>query len=194
MVRVIRVLRVYLTVTFCGFSSSRDETNDSTEMSPPYWTRITLIARTTRKGSTCQCCQVVLVSVESGSKLPFRTCQCCWRSFISARGCVLLSSNTPPSKIPSMPRSYKPIALVALVLLLTSLSFAQNPNNQRNDAEERTRRNAIEAELQSLAVVERKVMVPMRDGVRMQADIYRPKGNDKAPIIFSRMRSSARSA
>ena len=26
----------------------------------------------------------------------------------------------------------------------------------------------------------------MRDGVRMQADIYRPRGNDKAPIIFSR--------
>ncbi len=49
------------------------------------------------------------------------------------------------------------------------------------------RRNAIEAELQSIAVVERKVMVPMRDGKRMQADVYRPKdASKKHPIIFSR--------
>ena len=32
-----------------------------------------------------------------------------------------------------------------------------------------------EKELQSLAVVERKVMIPMRDGVRLATDIYRPK-------------------
>ncbi|MEQ1605227.1 MAG: CocE/NonD family hydrolase [Pyrinomonadaceae bacterium] len=51
----------------------------------------------------------------------------------------------------------------------------------------RERRNAIEAELQSVATVYRKVMVPMRDGTRMQADIYRPKDNNKQyPIIFSR--------
>lgn len=49
------------------------------------------------------------------------------------------------------------------------------------------RRNSIEAELQSVATVSRKVMVPMRDGKRMQADIYRPKDNTKQyPIIFSR--------
>src|SRR5436190_265134 len=49
------------------------------------------------------------------------------------------------------------------------------------------KRNAIEAELQSVATVYRKVMVPMRDGKRMQADIYRPKDNTKQyPIIFSR--------
>src|ERR1700761_7977661 len=44
-----------------------------------------------------------------------------------------------------------------------------------------------EKELESLAVIERKVMVPMRDGKRMQADIYRPKdGSKKYPIIFVR--------
>jgi putative CocE/NonD family hydrolase len=49
------------------------------------------------------------------------------------------------------------------------------------------RRNAIEAELQSVAAVYRKVMVPMRDGTRMQADIYRPKDNTtQYPTIFSR--------
>jgi putative CocE/NonD family hydrolase len=83
------------------------------------------------------------------------------------------------------------LAATALVLLFTSLSFTQNRQAQRSDAEERERRNQIEAELQSLAVVERKVMVTMRDGVRMQADIYRPKDNaskagEKFPVIFSR--------
>ena len=63
--------------------------------------------------------------------------------------------------------------------------FGQPSGTQ--DAETRTRRNAIEAELRSIAVVERKVMVPMRDGKRMQADVYRPKdATKKYPIIFSR--------
>ncbi|MGA7522653.1 MAG: CocE/NonD family hydrolase [Acidobacteriaceae bacterium] len=49
------------------------------------------------------------------------------------------------------------------------------------------RRNAIEKELESVAIIERKVMVPMRDGKRMQADIYRPKDESKKyPIIFVR--------
>ena len=48
-------------------------------------------------------------------------------------------------------------------------------------------RNAIEKELESIAIIERKVMVPMRDGKRMQADIYRPKDESKRyPIIFVR--------
>ena len=49
------------------------------------------------------------------------------------------------------------------------------------------RRNATEKELESIAIIERKVMVPMRDGKRMQADIYRPKDESKKyPVIFSR--------
>ncbi len=42
-----------------------------------------------------------------------------------------------------------------------------------------------EKELQSIAVVERKVMMPMRDGVRLATDIYRPKNAaGKVPIVF----------
>jgi len=76
-------------------------------------------------------------------------------------------------------------ALVGTVIVLLASSFAQQPS--AGDAELRVRRNAIEAELQSIAVVQRKVMVTMRDGRRMQADIYRPK-DDKTqyPTIFSR--------
>ena len=73
----------------------------------------------------------------------------------------------------------------ALVLCVLASGFAQTRN--ASDAETILRRNQIEAELQSVAAVYRKVMVPMRDGVRVQADIYRPKDNNKQyPIIFSR--------
>jgi len=41
--------------------------------------------------------------------------------------------------------------------------------------EQAERRWKLEEELQSIAVVERKVMMPMRDGVRLATDIYRPK-------------------
>jgi uncharacterized protein len=54
-------------------------------------------------------------------------------------------------------------------------------------AEVSARRNAVEKELESVAIIERKVMVPTRDGKRLQADIYRPKDETrKYPIIFVR--------
>ena len=40
--------------------------------------------------------------------------------------------------------------------------------------------------LDSIAIINQKVMMPMRDGVRLATDIYRPKGNAKVPIVFSR--------
>jgi len=49
------------------------------------------------------------------------------------------------------------------------------------------KRNDIEKQLEDIAVVDRKVMVKMRDGKRMAADIYRPKNaGGKVPTIFSR--------
>src|SRR5215470_14476227 len=51
----------------------------------------------------------------------------------------------------------------------------------------RAQRDAKEKELESIAIIDRKVMVPMRDGKRIQADIYRPKDQSKNhPIIFVR--------
>lgn len=51
----------------------------------------------------------------------------------------------------------------------------------------KARRWALENELQSLAVVERKVMIKMRDGVRIPADIYYPKDlTKKYPTIWVR--------
>ena len=49
------------------------------------------------------------------------------------------------------------------------------------------KRNDIERELQSIAVVERKLMIPMRDAVRIATDVYRPKDTSKKyPTIFVR--------
>jgi putative CocE/NonD family hydrolase len=54
-------------------------------------------------------------------------------------------------------------------------------------AAEKQRRWDVENELQSIAVVDRKVMMPMPDGVRLATDIYRPKNAaGKLPIVFVR--------
>ncbi|WP_428655763.1 CocE/NonD family hydrolase [Runella sp.] len=40
--------------------------------------------------------------------------------------------------------------------------------------------------LQAIAVVDQKVMMPMRDGIRLATDIYRPKTDKPVPVIFSK--------
>jgi putative CocE/NonD family hydrolase len=48
-------------------------------------------------------------------------------------------------------------------------------------------RQATEKELQSVAIVERRLMTPMRDGKRMATDVYRPKDESKKyPTVFVR--------
>src|SRR5262245_31007775 len=73
---------------------------------------------------------------------------------------------------------------------LCALAAAPLPAQQQRDpltAAERQRRIDTEKELQSLAVVERKVMMPMRDGVRLATDIYRPKNPaGKVPTVWVR--------
>lgn len=46
--------------------------------------------------------------------------------------------------------------------------------------------DALWAEMQEIAIVEQKVMMPMRDGIRLATDIYRPKTDEPVPVIFSR--------
>src|SRR5213083_452678 len=54
-------------------------------------------------------------------------------------------------------------------------------------AEVIAQRNSVENELQTVAIVERKLMIPMRDGKRMATDVYRPKDTSKKyPAIFVR--------
>lgn len=66
----------------------------------------------------------------------------------------------------------KRILLLTICFLTCSLSLiAQN--------------NVLE-ELEEIAIIDQKIMMPMRDGIRLATDIYRPKTNEKVPIIFSR--------
>src|SRR3984885_809362 len=75
------------------------------------------------------------------------------------------------------------LCLSAIGAILLAAGVQARPQ----DAELVERRNAVETELESIAVIEHKVMVPMRDGKRMQADIYRPKDSSKKyPVIFVR--------
>jgi putative CocE/NonD family hydrolase len=49
----------------------------------------------------------------------------------------------------------------------------------------RTAEDILE-KLEEIAVVDQKIMVPMRDGVRLATDVYRPKTDEPVAIIWSR--------
>ena len=75
-------------------------------------------------------------------------------------------------------------AVAAAVAATTSVP-AQRPAPLTDSA--KAERWQIENELASLAIIERKVMIPMRDGIRIPADIYRPRDpSKKYPIIWVR--------
>jgi predicted acyl esterase len=45
---------------------------------------------------------------------------------------------------------------------------------------------SIRDKILEIATIDEKVMMPMRDGIRLATDIYRPKTDLKVPVIFSR--------
>ncbi|WP_321474710.1 CocE/NonD family hydrolase [uncultured Paludibaculum sp.] len=74
-------------------------------------------------------------------------------------------------------------ALVALIPPPTVSAQKREPP----DPETIAARNKTEAELASVAIIDRKLMVPMSDGKRMATDVYRPKDTSKKyPAIFVR--------
>jgi hypothetical protein len=85
--------------------------------------------------------------------------------------------------------------LLSTLLIITGLAFTLSNYHQSVDAQQRpsltpeqiAQRNQREQELQSIAIVDRKLMIPMRDGKRMAADVYRPKDTSKKyPTVFVR--------
>ncbi|HEX7286848.1 MAG TPA: CocE/NonD family hydrolase [Candidatus Angelobacter sp.] len=77
------------------------------------------------------------------------------------------------------------IPAIVVLFAMVPTGQAQRPNAPNPELV--AQRTALEKELESVAIIERKVMVPMHDGKRMAADIYRPKDESKKyPIIFSR--------
>jgi uncharacterized protein len=73
---------------------------------------------------------------------------------------------------------------VACAILISGMQAQQGtPLTQ----EQKDQRVQTEKELESVAIIERKVMIPMRDGVRLATDIYRPKSvSGPVPIIWVR--------
>src|SRR5579885_2955933 len=75
---------------------------------------------------------------------------------------------------------------ISAALVGFALALPAQPRNAPDPALVAAR-NAKEKELESIAVIERKVMVQMRDGKKMAADIYRPKDTSKKyPTIYVR--------
>ncbi|MBZ5725275.1 MAG: CocE/NonD family hydrolase [Acidobacteriia bacterium] len=86
----------------------------------------------------------------------------------------------------------KPSVAALAVLLAAGLAvtvITRAPAQQRGGMNPQlvATRTAAEKELEDLAIIERKVMVPMRDGKHMAADVYHPRDTSKKyPIIFVR--------
>ena len=59
--------------------------------------------------------------------------------------------------------------LISLALSMTSIAQAD-----------------IISQIEEKAIIDQKVMMPMRDGIRLCTDIYRPKTDEPVPVIFSR--------
>ena len=68
----------------------------------------------------------------------------------------------------------KKLLIPVIILLLIPFSYTT------------TAQDNILSMLKEIAIIDQKVMMPMRDGIRLATDIYRPKTVEPVPIIFSR--------
>ena len=79
---------------------------------------------------------------------------------------------------------FRRVTLTCVAVIVAAVAVVPAQQGTLSPAEMQRRRD-LENELQSIAVVERKVMMPMRDGVRLATDIYRPKNaTGPVPIVF----------
>ena len=84
-------------------------------------------------------------------------------------------------------RKIVPILMFAAGLSVAAANPALAQPRAPLSDDEKAKRWEIENELASLAIIERKLMIPMRDGVRIAADIYHPKDTSrKYPAIWVR--------
>ncbi len=75
-------------------------------------------------------------------------------------------------------RLLRTLMLTAAASAATTSSAAAQRGGPMNDSV-KAKRWSVENELASVAIIDRKVMIPMRDGIRIPADIYRPKDTSK---------------
>jgi putative CocE/NonD family hydrolase len=75
------------------------------------------------------------------------------------------------------------LALAAVASTLVPRAISQDRKAPQTPAE----RNEVKEQLESVAIIERKLMVPMQDGKRMATDVYRPRDQSrKYATIFVR--------
>src|SRR2546422_5005151 len=85
-----------------------------------------------------------------------------------------------------MTKSFRYLILATIVATIAAVAIVRAQQGALTAAE-KTRRWDMENELQSIAIVDRKVMMPMPDGVRLATDIYRPKNaTPGVPTIWVR--------
>ena len=70
------------------------------------------------------------------------------------------------------PLVMKRLQILSITLCIVSCVFAQETDFRK--------------ELEAIAIVDQKVMMPMRDGIRLATDIYRPNTDKPVPVIFSK--------
>jgi putative CocE/NonD family hydrolase len=86
-----------------------------------------------------------------------------------------------------MKKSIGRMSLAIAVVGAVSIGALRAQQGAPLTQEQKDQRVQTEKELESVATIERKVMVPMRDGVRLATDIYRPKNaSGPVPIIWVR--------
>jgi predicted acyl esterase len=86
-----------------------------------------------------------------------------------------------------MNNSYRRMGLAIAVVCAISIGGVRAQQGTPLTQEQKDQRVQTEKELESVAIIERKVMIPMRDGVRLATDIYRPKNaSGPVPIIWVR--------
>jgi len=77
--------------------------------------------------------------------------------------------------------------MLAVIAFVVAIPIAPGQQRAGVSPELIARRNSIEKELESVAIIERKLMISMRDGKRMATDVYRPKDTSKKyPTVFVR--------
>jgi uncharacterized protein len=77
--------------------------------------------------------------------------------------------------------------IVTVSLSCALVVAAQAQQGMPLTAEQKDQRVQTEKDLEAIAIIDRKVMVPMRDGIRLATDIYRPKNaSGPVPIIWVR--------
>ena len=81
--------------------------------------------------------------------------------------------------------------ILAVLVAVSASAVMVRAQQGTLSAADKQRRIDMETELQSIASVERKVMLPMPDGVRLATDIYRPKNaTGKVPTICTANRTT----